>query len=209
MSTLPTHIGQVEMAEVKGFFAEDEAETLYRHALASAPLGAVLEVGSYCGKSTLYLALACREHNGVVYAVDHHVGSEEHQPGEMFHDPDLFNTNDQHFDSFAEFRRNVRRSGLSDWVVPLVAPSTVCARHWQSPLAMCFIDGGHSLDAALSDYRCWSDRVMRGGILAIHDLYPEPELGGQAPIAIYRLALASGLYEEVERVNSLGVLRKL
>jgi MMP 1-O-methyltransferase len=202
--TLPIDIDQV-----KGFLAADEAQALYDHALATADRGPVLEVGSYCGKSTLYLALACKEKNSVVYAVDHHIGSEEHQLGEMFHDPELYNQQDGIFDTFAEFRRNIRRADLQDWVVPLVAPSEVCARYWNTPLAMVFIDGGHSLEAALTDFRCWASHVMRGGILAIHDLFPDPEKGGQAPIAIFRLALASGLFEEVSRVNSLGILRRI
>lgn len=211
VNTMPVSL-PIDIALVKGFLADDEADALYRHGCEQAPRGALLEVGSYCGKSTLYLAKACQDsapESGVVYAVDHHIGSEEHQLGEMFHDPELYNANDAHFDTFAEFRRNIRRANFEQWVVPLVAPSEVCAKHWQTPLAMVFIDGGHSLEAALNDYRCWTSHIQRGGILAIHDLFPNPEEGGQAPIAIYRLALASGLFETVERVNSLGILRRL
>ena len=202
----------IDASLVKGFLADDEADALYRYACQQAPNGALLEVGSYCGKSTLYLAQACHDRApeaGVVYAVDHHIGSEEHQLGEMFHDPELYDAEEARFDTFAEFRRNIRRAGFEQWVVPLVAPSQVCAKHWQTPLAMVFIDGGHSLEAALDDYRCWAMHIQRGGLLAIHDLFPAPETGGQAPIAIYRLALASGLFEPVERVNSLGVLRRI
>lgn len=199
----------IDIDAIKGFLAEDEAEALLHFALEQAGNGPLLEVGSYCGKSTLYLAAACREAGSVVYAVDHHIGSEEHQLGEMFHDPELYNAQEGIFDTFNEFRRNLRTAGLTDYVVPLVAPSSVCARHWQTPLAMVFIDGGHSLEAALEDYRCWAAHLQRGGILAIHDLFPNPEEGGQAPIAVYRLALASGLFEAVSRVNSLGVLRRI
>lgn len=202
--TLPINID-----ELKGFLAADEAQALYDYALSVAERGPVLEVGSYCGKSTIYLAMACREKDSQVFAVDHHVGSEEHQFGEMFHDPELYNSQDGIFDTFAEFRRNIRRCELQDVVVPLVATSAACAKFWSIPLAMVFIDGGHSLEAALSDFRCWSGQIMRGGILAIHDLFPAPELGGQAPIGVYRIALQSGLFEEVSRVNSLGVLRRL
>ncbi|NKI18492.1 class I SAM-dependent methyltransferase [Spongiibacter sp. KMU-166] len=199
----------IDIDAIKGFLAEDEAEALLHFAREQAGNGPLLEVGSYCGKSTLYLAAACREAGSVVYAVDHHIGSEEHQLGEMFHDPELYNAQEGIFDTFNEFRRNLRTAGLTDYVVPLVAPSSVCARHWQTPLAMVFIDGGHSLEAALEDYRCWAAHLQRGGILAIHDLFPNPEEGGQAPIAVYRLALASGLFEAVSRVNSLGVLRRI
>jgi predicted O-methyltransferase YrrM len=195
--------------QIKGFLAADEAQALYDQALQASPRGAVLEVGSYCGKSTIYLGLACRRHGGTVYALDHHRGSEEHQPGEFFHDPDLYNPGDDVMDSFGEFRRNIRRAGLEETVVPVVADSATAARHWQTPLAMIFIDGGHSLDAALTDYRCWVPHLIRGGILAIHDLFASAEAGGQAPHAIYRLALASGLFESLGQVNSLGLLRRL
>ncbi|AKH67919.1 Methyltransferase domain [Spongiibacter sp. IMCC21906] len=193
---------------VKGFLSRTEGNALYHYALSSSHLGPILEVGSYCGKSTIYLAAACQAQDNLVYAVDHHRGSEEHQQGEMFHDPDLFDLAQQQLDSFGEFRHNLARAGLTNWVVPIVASSTQSARFWQTPLGMVFIDGGHSLDAAVNDYRCWAGHIQRGGILAIHDLFANPDEGGQAPIAIYRLALASGLFEEVEKVDSLGILRR-
>jgi predicted O-methyltransferase YrrM len=195
--------------QIKGFLADDEARALYRFAGEAAPRGPLLEVGSYCGKSTIYLGLACRRHGGTVYALDHHRGSEEHQPGELFHDPSLFDEREGLVDTLGEFRRNIRAAGLEDFVVPLLSSSAVASRHWRTPLAMVFIDGGHSLDAALTDYRCWSAHLLQGGILAIHDLFPDPHAGGQAPWGIYRMALDSGLFAELERVNTLGVLRRL
>ncbi|MGB1139628.1 MAG: class I SAM-dependent methyltransferase [Halioglobus sp.] len=198
-----------DIHDMKGFLAEDEAEALYRHAQAVSSLGPVLEIGSYCGKSTIYLGLACRDAGATVFALDHHRGSEEHQKGEFFHDPDLYDANDEVFDTFREFRRNIGKAQLNDIVVPVVSDSETAARQWQTELAMVFIDGGHSLDAALTDYRCWMPHLVRGGILAIHDLFEDAHAGGQAPYAVYRMARASGLFEDVERVNSLGVLRRL
>jgi len=195
--------------DIKGFLAEDEAQALYQHALETSPRGPVLEIGSYCGKSTIYLGLACQQNNSTVFALDHHRGSEEHQSGEMFHDPDLYDTGEALMDTFKNFRRNIREAGLDDVVVPVVAGSEAAARHWQTELAMVFIDGGHSLDAALTDYRCWSGHLQRGGVLAIHDLFEDAHAGGQAPFAIYRMARASGLYEDLGQVNSLGLLRRL
>ena len=197
------------MDQIKGFLADDEAQALYDHARAACTLGPVLEIGSYCGKSTIYLGLAVREANGTVFALDHHRGSEEHQQGEFFHDPDLYDGNEGLMDTFREFRRNIRRAGLDDVVVPVVAGSDAAARHWQTPLGMVFIDGGHSLDAALTDYRCWEPHLVRGGILAIHDVFEDAHAGGQAPYAVYRMACASGLFENLGLVNSLGVLRRL
>ena len=199
----------VDMDQIKGFLAEDEARALYRYALQASTRGPVLEIGSYCGKSTIYLGLACQLNGSTVFALDHHRGSEEHQLGEMFHDPELYDDTAAVMDSFREFRRNIRAAGLEDVVVPIVAGSELAARHWNTPLGMVFIDGGHSLEAALADYRCWAAHVARGGILAIHDLFDDAQLGGQAPYAIYRMALASGLFASLGQVNSLGLLRRL
>lgn len=195
--------------QVKGFLAVEEGDALYRAAQAVAHIGPVLEIGSYCGKSTLYLGAACRETGNTLYAVDHHGGSEEHQPGEMFHDPELYDSHSERMDSFREFRRNVRRAGLEDTVVPVVATSALAARHWRTPLGMVFIDGGHSLDAALADYRGWTGHLLPGGILAIHDLFPNPAEGGHAPYAAFQLAVDSGLFEIMPQAGTLGLLRRL
>ena len=113
------------------------------------------------------------------------------------------------FDSFREVRRNLDRAGVSERVVPIVTGSEAAAHHWTTPLARVFIDGGHSLDAALTDYRCWSGHILRGGVLAIHDVYPDAGEGGHAPYAVYRLAVESGLFRETARVNSLALLERL
>jgi len=202
--TLPVDIDQV-----KGFLAEDEAAALYRAAATLSARAPVLEIGSYCGKSTIYIGTACKNSGGIVYALDHHRGSEEHQLGEEYHDPDLFDGGAGLVDTFKEFRKNMRAAELEETVIPIVASSALASRHWSTPLSMVFIDGGHSMEAAMTDYRSWAGHIISGGILAIHDLFPNPDEGGQAPITIYRLAMASGLFEEVEVVNTLGLLRRL
>jgi predicted O-methyltransferase YrrM len=197
----------IDIEAVKGFLSAAEGEALYQYAAGLAGDAPVLEIGSYCGRSTVYLALGCRASERGLLALDHHRGSEEHQAGELFHDPALTDA-DGAFSTLATFRRNLQRAALEDVVVPVLASSEQFAALWKSPLAMVFIDGGHSLDTALEDYRCWSGLIERGGLLAIHDVYPAPEAGGQAPITIYRLALASGLFEELQAVDSLRVLRR-
>lgn len=199
----------VDPDSVKGFLHPEEGARLFDLALAVAADGPCLEVGSYCGKSTLYIGTACRERGQLLYAVDHHRGSEEHQPGEEYHDPELLDPASGRFDSLSAFRDTLARAGLEQTVVPIVASSAAAARHWLTPLAMVFIDGGHSRDAALTDYRCWAARVRAGGILAIHDLFPDPAEGGQAPYEIYRLALASGLFRELATTRTLGVLERV
>ncbi len=199
----------VDINDVKGFLAEDEAQALYNYALESSKSGPILEVGSYCGKSTIYIGCAAKKNDSVVFAVDHHRGSEEHQLGEEYHDSELYDASVELVDTFKDFRKNMRSADLDDTVVPLVSSSKVAAKQWNTPLAMVFIDGGHSFEAAEMDYRSWAAQVKIGGILAIHDLFPNPDEGGQAPITIYRLALASGLFEELEVVNTLGILRRI
>ena len=172
------------------------------------PIGPLLEIGSYCGRSTIWLGQAAKVHDTVVFALDHHRGSEEHQPGESHHDEALVDTTGL-FDSFGEFRRNIAAAGLEDTVIPIVASSETVGPYWQGGLGMVFIDGGHSLDAALTDYRAWAPHVLPGGILAIHDVFPDPADGGQAPFTIWQLATQSGLFEPLGTEDTLRGLRRL
>ena len=199
----------IDPETVKGFLDPSEGARLYELAARSAALGPCLEVGSYCGKSTIYLAAAAAEADGQVFAVDHHRGSEEHQLGEEYHDGTLYDVEVAKMDTFPEFRRNLDRAGLTDAVVPIVAGTRAAGRHWGTPLGMVFIDGGHSEEAALTDYRTWAPHIVPGGVLAIHDIFPDPADGGQAPHQIYQLALASGLFEPLEMVKTLGALQRL
>jgi MMP 1-O-methyltransferase len=199
----------IDPDSIKGFLHPEEGVRLFDLALDASRSGPCLEVGSYCGKSTLYLGTACRVRGELLYAVDHHRGSEEHQPGEAYHDAELFDRGSGRIDSFRHFRSTLARAGLEDTVVPLVAASAQAARHWLTPLSLVFIDGGHSREAALTDYRSWAGHVRAGGVLAIHDLFPDPADGGQAPYEIYRLALASGLFAALETTRTLGVLRRV
>ena len=199
----------IDVDSVKGFLDKLEGEALYRAAAEVAGKGPVLEIGSYCGKSTVYLGAACQRLGSVLYALDHHRGSEEHQVGEEYHDPQLYDAEAGRMDSLREFRRTLQRAQLEDTVVPIVAPSALAARYWNTPLAMVFIDGGHSMEAALNDYRCWAPHILRGGWLAIHDVFPNPADGGRPPFEIWQLACASGLFEPLPLINTLGLLRRI
>ena len=195
---------------VKGFLDPEEGLRLYEAALEAGRGGLpCLEIGSYCGKSTLYLGAGCRENGGVLYAVDHHEGSEEQQPGQEYFDPDLLDPATGRIDTFRWLRRTLRECGLEDTVVPIVARSEVAARGWATPLGLVFIDGGHSFEAAYTDYASWAPNLAPGGLLLIHDIFPNPADGGQAPWHVYELALASGLFEEVYVFKTLGALRRV
>jgi len=192
----------------KGFLDDEEGLRLHDLARDHAHLGPILEIGSYCGKSSVYLGTGAKLRNGRLICVDHHRGSEEHQPGEEYHDPELLDAVDGAIDSLPYLRRALRRAGLDGTAVLVVAPSVVAAQLWAVPLGMVFIDGGHSHATATADYESWAPHVAQGGVLAIHDLFPDPTLGGQAPIEIYRRALASGDFDELPTTKTLGVLRR-
>ena len=194
--------------DVRGFLPDHEGQQLFEWARQVSPIGPLLEIGSYCGRSTIWLGQAAKAYDTVVFALDHHRGSEEHQPGESHHDEALVDTSGR-FDSFGEFRRNIAAAGLEDTVIPIVASSETVGLHWQGGLGMVLVDGGHSLDAALADYRTWAPHVLPGGILAIHDVFPDPADGGQAPFTIWQLATQSGLFEPLGAEDTLRGLRRL
>jgi predicted O-methyltransferase YrrM len=194
---------------VKGFLDPEEGWALHDAALAAASIGPVVEIGAYCGKSALYLGTACQASGNTLFSIDHHCGSEENQPGWEWHDAELWDAKAGRLDTLPVFRETIRLAGLDNSVVALVARSRQVSAVWDRPCGMVFIDGGHTMDAALEDLRGWSAKVARGGTLAIHDVFPDPSDGGRPPYEIYRMALASGLFEEAAAVKSLRLLRRV
>jgi predicted O-methyltransferase YrrM len=193
----------------RGFMPPDEGVALYE-AAASRPVGGspLLEVGSYCGKSSIYLGSAARERGLVLFAVDHHRGSEENQPGWEHHEPDLVDPEVGRMDTLPIFRRAIHGAGLEGTVVAVVGDSPVIGAHWGTPLGLLFIDGGHGSEPAHRDYETWVPWVEQGGLLAIHDVFPDPADGGRPPFEIYTRALESGAFVEERAQGSLRVLRR-
>jgi predicted O-methyltransferase YrrM len=194
--------------DAKGFMPEDEGLLLHRYARERLPHGPVLEVGTYCGKSAIYLGAAAREVGGTVVTVDHHRGSEENQAGWEHHDPTLVDPELGLMDTLPVFRATLARAGLEQYVVAVVGQSTTVAALWSTPLSMLFIDGGHAEVHAQNDYTGWARWVMPGGLLVIHDVFADPAEGGQAPYHVFLRALDSGSFEEVEALGSMRVLRR-
>ena len=194
----------------KGFMPPDEGELLFRYAVQQLREGPALEVGTYCGKSAVYLGAAAREADGTVFTVDHHRGSEENQAGWEHHDTSLVDPESGLMDTLPSFRRTIQQAGLEDQVVAIVGRSATVSRWWRTPLALLFIDGGHGEQPARDDYEGWARHVIPGGLLVIHDVFPDPADGGRPPYEqIYLPALASGGFEEVEALGSMRVLRRL
>jgi predicted O-methyltransferase YrrM len=193
----------------KGFMPPAEGLALYETAYAAAARGPVLEVGTYCGKSAVYLGAGAQAVGGRVVTVDHHRGSEENQAGWEWHDPSVVDPASGRMDTLPHFRRTIEQAGLEETVVAVVGRSAGVAALWSTPLAMLFIDGGHSEEEAQTDYGAWSPHVMGGGVLAIHDVFPDPADGGQPPYHVYLRALDSGDFREVRQVGSLRVLERI
>jgi predicted O-methyltransferase YrrM len=192
----------------KGFMPEDEGALLYDVAVAALRRGPGLEVGSYCGKSAIYLGAAARAAGSTVFTVDHHRGSEENQEGWAHHDPTLADAEFGRLDTLPTFRHTIKDAGLEEEVVAVVGRSTTVSALWRTPLALLFIDGGHTDEHAGNDYAGWGRWVDEDGTMVIHDVFPDPADGGQAPYRIYLRALDSG-FAESRALGSMRVLTRV
>jgi predicted O-methyltransferase YrrM len=201
---------QARAEAARGFMPPDEGVALH-DAAASRPRGGspLLEVGSYCGKSAIYLGAAAQDRGLVLFAVDHHRGSEENQPGWEHHEPDLVDPDVGRLDTLPTFRRTVYEAGLEGTVIAVVGDSPTVGRHWRTPLGLLFIDGGHGAEPAHLDYEAWVPWVEMDGLLAIHDVFPDPADGGRPPYELHQRALGSRAFVEEEAVGSLRVLRRV
>ncbi len=199
---------QAAADRAKGFMPPEEGLALYETAAALTVSGPLLEIGSYCGKSAIYLGAAAQQAGRVLFAVDHHRGSEENQPGWEHHDPSVVDADTGLIDTLPFFRRAVCEAALERTVVAVVGDSPTIAALWATPLALVFIDGGHGDEPARLDYEGWVPHVTPGGVLAIHDVFEDPADGGRPPYEIYLRALNEGRFHEVRAVGSLRVLRR-
>ena len=191
----------------RGFMPHDEGLCLYQTVLEITVQGPIVEVGSYCGKSAIYMGAAAAETGSVVFTIDHHRGSEEMQEGWEHHDGEVVNRDTGRIDSLPALRRNLEETGLEGSVVPIVGDSRLVASHWETPVSMVFIDGGHGPIPAHADYDDWASKIAPGGFLAIHDVFPDPADGGRPPYEIFLRAVHAGDFEEHAAVGSLRVLR--
>ncbi|MFI5622849.1 class I SAM-dependent methyltransferase [Nocardioides sp. NPDC051685] len=196
--------------DATGFMPPEEGIALFEYAVERLPHGPAVEIGTYCGKSSVYLGAAARLAGGTVFTVDHHHGSEENQAGWEHHDTSLVDPTTGRLDTLPTFRRTIEQAGLEDEVVAVIGASTTVSRWWTTPVSFLFIDGGHGVEPAQLDYRGWAPKVMPGGLLLVHDVFPDPADGGRPPYEeIYLPALASKQFEEIDTVGSLRVLRRL
>ena len=197
----------------KGFMPPDEGDALFDAAVdagRAVPGLPFLEVGSYCGRSTVWLGAAARECGTVLFAVDHHRGSEENQAGWEHHDPTVVDARTGRMDTLPFFRSTIHDAGLEDVVIAVVGQSPSVAAAMHTPVAFLFIDGGHGEEPARLDYERWVPHVAMGGTLAIHDVFPDPADGGRPPYEqIFRPAVESGRFQLISSAGSLRILRRV
>jgi MMP 1-O-methyltransferase len=191
----------------KGFMPDDEGLALHEAGLTGGAVGPLLEIGSYCGKSGVYLGAAARACSTVLFTIDHHHGSEENQAGWEHHDTDVVDARTGRMDTLPFFRRTIEEAGLESVVVGVLGDSPTVGRFWATPLGFLFIDGGHAEDVAMADYETWARHVLPGGVLAVHDVFEDPADGGQAPFHVWQRAVADG-YTPVATTGSLRTLRR-
>jgi predicted O-methyltransferase YrrM len=203
---------QAAAEAARGFMPPDEGLALHDaavDAISRVPHAPLLEIGSYCGKSAVYLGAAAAAAGRVLFALDHHRGSEENQEGWEWHEPDLVDPDVGRMDTLPRFRRTVFDAGIEGSVVALVGDSPTVGAVWSIPLSFLFIDGGHGSEPAHRDFELWTPHVAAGGLLAIHDVFPDPADGGRPPYEIYCRALDSGVFADVSATGSLRVLERV
>lgn len=191
----------------KGFMPDDEGLALHLAGITAGAFAPMVEIGSYCGKSAVYLGTAARQVGTVLFTIDHHRGSEENQAGWEHHDPDVIDPGTGRMDTLPFLRRTLDAAELADVVIPVVGDSPTIARHWSTTVGLLFIDGGHAEEIAMADYNAWSQFVTVGGLLAIHDVFESPADGGQAPFHVWQRAVADG-YEPLATTGSLRILKR-
>jgi predicted O-methyltransferase YrrM len=197
------------MVEIKGFLSPKESKKLQELFQKVHKLGPILEIGTYCGKSAISFAEVAEKFNGLVFSVDHHTGSEEHQLGEEYHDDELFDKRLNKFNTLPEFLKNVILYKKNEYIIPILDESKKAAKRFFEEISLLFIDGGHAKQTALDDYYAWKDKICSGGLLVIHDVFPDPKDGGRPPFEIYSLASESGEFEDLGIYETLGILKRI
>lgn len=195
-----------KIEKIKGFMPTNEGKALLKWAEKFSNFGPILEIGTYCGKSSLYLALGAQKTEQYVFTIDHHQGSEEHQLNEEYFDNEIYDFSKKRVNTFPLLIKNINKLNVKN-IVPIVSESKNSSFNWKTNLGMLFIDGGHSFESANNDYECWESKIAEGGCLAIHDIFEDPNDGGQAPFHIFQKALRNN-YKVYEQVDTLVCLIK-
>ncbi|MEW6306713.1 MAG: class I SAM-dependent methyltransferase [Verrucomicrobiota bacterium] len=149
---------KTQVDAVEGWLNDAEGRLLYRLARNASNAGVIVEIGSWKGKSTIWLGHGSHDGPNVnVHAIDPHTGSPEHHQ------------NSRLVWTFDQFQQNIKTAGVDDVIVPHVDFSTKVAQSFTKPVSLVFIDGQHDYESAKQDYESWYPKVVEGGVMAFHD----------------------------------------
>ena len=193
---------QERFTDVEGFLLDSEGYALMALATEGSCDGEIVEIGSFMGRSTCWLATGSKgAGRGKVFAVDHFRGSPEHQKGE--HDEcEVLLTEGS---TLGKFNKNITNVGIDDYVVPIVASSEEAVKDWDKPIRLLFIDGDHSYEESKKDFELWSPFVVDGGLIAFHDVQ-----NAEGVTRFYvELMSAPEHFVEIMQVCSLAVIQKV
>lgn len=182
------------VGNIDGFLSIREGELLYNLAKNCTGEGAIVEIGSWKGKSTICLGLGSRAGKQLlIYAIDPHSGSSEHIEtyGSVW--------------TFTEFQDNIKNIGLNDIVNPIVKTSKEAAEEFVEPVALVFIDGAHEYDLVKLDYQLWFPKVIEGGFMAFHDV---PSWPGPTKV-VDEFILKSGHFKNLGIIDSILFAQKV
>jgi MMP 1-O-methyltransferase len=185
-------------AKTYGWLNDDEGPFL--RGLALSCVGPYLEVGSYCGKSTVWIGDAAETNGTVLFALDHHQGSPEMMEGSDCFNPAVIDEDGSH-DTLTQFRRTLRSAGLQDSVVPVVGATEIVGPLWAIPLGFVFVDGSHSYEGCSLDAKTWGSWLRPNGLMAFHDV-TIPDIAKAIDETL------EGDFEEVDPCNTVRVIRK-
>lgn len=194
---------RVTFADVPGFLHDVEGFTLLMLAAMGPGHGEIVEIGSFKGRSTCFLAFGAKSANrGMVTAIDPFTGSPEHQAGGQSADPDIV----KHGSTFAVFLDTLQRKGFSDRVRTLRMASEQAAAQWQVPIRLLFIDGDHSYAATRTDFTGFERFIEPGGVVCFHDI--GTPIGAGCTAFLNELVTTNPSYKLLFQTVSLAVVVK-
>jgi predicted O-methyltransferase YrrM len=176
--------------QIEGWLSEPQGRALYAAAAACSGRGAIVEIGSWKGRSTVWLAHGAAVAGQKVLAIDPHVGSRE----------------DPHERTLDAFLANLERAGAAASVEPLVMTSAEAVRRIDGPVELLFVDGDHSPEGARSDADRWLPRVMEGGTVMFHDVATS---GYSGPRRVFQQRICrSRQFHRIRRVGSMAIAER-
>lgn len=187
---------------IDGWLTYDEGAALFSAAAFGQSNGVIVEIGSFKGRSTVWLARGSKAaKREKVYAIDPHTGSPEHQRGgaQAAKMPDSGTT------QFI-FTKNLRFFDALDWVEPMTMTSAQANKDWKLPIRLLFIDGAHDYESVLFDYQSWEPHVVPGGIIAFHDVYQQ---GNGPDKVIDDFVKRDPRFRELGLINGLYLTQKV